>query len=215
MPFKTPSKNSEYIRTVLAPEKDDRMRAIAEYADKYMIPVLLPESAALLEQLVYIKKPQKILEIGTAIGYSAALMLRNCDGHITTVEINEDYAEIAKSNLSSLGYDGRFTVFIGDADDILPFMDGKFDFVFMDGPKTRYPGFLPHVKRMLLPGGILLADNVFFNGMVTGEGEIKHSKQTIINGLDKFLHDLTSDENYSTSVLPVGDGMSLSVKKHD
>lgn len=215
MPFKTPSKNSEYIRTVLAPEKDERMRAIAEYADRHMIPVLLPESAALLEQLVYLKKPQKILEIGTAIGYSAALMLRNCDGHITTVEINEDYAEIAKSNLSSLGYDGRFTVFLGDADDILPFMDGKFDFVFMDGPKTRYPVFLPHVKRMLRPGGILLADNVFFNGMVTGEGKIKHSKQTIINGLEKFLHELTSDENYSTSVLPVGDGMSLSVKKHD
>lgn len=141
MPFKTPSKNSEYIRTVLAPEKDERMRAITEYADAHMIPVLLPESAALLEQLVYLKKPQKILEIGTAIGYSAALMLRNCDGHITTVEINEDYSDIAKKNLSSLGYDGRFTVFLGDADDILPFMDGKFDFVFMDGPKTRYPGF--------------------------------------------------------------------------
>lgn len=213
MPFKTPSKSSEYIRTVLAPEKDERMRALTKYADENMIPVLLPESAALLEQLVSLKKPKKILEIGTAIGYSAALILRNCLGKLTTIEINEDYAALAKKNLSIMGYDGRFNVFIGDADDILPFMDGKFDFVFMDGPKTRYPGFLPHVKRMLAPGGVLLADNVFFNGMVTGEGEIKRCKQTIINGLDKFLHDLTSDERYFTSVLPVGDGMSLTVKK--
>lgn len=213
MPFKTPSKNSEYIRGVLAPDKDERMRAITAYADERMIPVLLPESAVLLEQLVGLKKPKKILEIGTAIGYSAALILRNCDGKITTIEINEEYAEKAKSNLSSLGYDGRYTVFLGDADDILPFMDGKFDFVFIDGPKTRYPGFLPHIKRMLSPGGVLLADNVFFNGMVTGEGEVKHSKQTIINGLDKFLHDLASDPDYTTSILPVGDGMSLSVKK--
>lgn len=213
MPFKTPSQSSEYIRSLIREESDPRVAEILSYADRNMIPVLLPESAVLLEQLVSLKKPEKALEIGMAVGYSAQLILRNGAQHITTIEINEQFAETGKKFLSELGYDGKFTVFLGDAGDILPFMDGSYDFIFMDGPKTRYIEYYPHLKRMLKPGGVLLCDNVFFNGMVTGEKQKQKSKLTIINGLDKFLKTLCSESDYTTSILPVGDGMSITIRK--
>lgn len=213
MPFKTPSHTSEYIRTLLRSESDERVRRMLSFADDNMIPVLLPESAVLLEQLVRLKKPQKTLEIGMAVGYSTQLILRNCSGTVSTVEINEGFAETGKKFLCELGYDGRFTVFLGDAGDVVPYLNGSYDFIFMDGPKTKYIEYLPHLKKMLLPGGVLLCDNVLFNGMVSGESELQHSKLTIINGLDKFLRALCSDDDFLTSILPVGDGMSLTVKK--
>ncbi len=213
MPFKTPSQASEYIRSLIKEESDPRVAEILNYADENMIPVLLPESAVLLEQLVSLKKPKKALEIGMAVGYSAQLILRNGAEHLTTIEINEQFVETGKKFLSELGYSGRFTVFLGDASDILPFMDGMYDFIFMDGPKTRYIEYLPHLKRMLNPGGVLLCDNVFFNGMVSGENQKQKSKLTIINGLDKFLKTLCSERDFTTSVIPVGDGMSLTIRK--
>lgn len=211
MPFKTPSKNSEFIRGILKKEKDPVVAEILAYADANMIPVLLPESAVFLEQTVVLVAPKKTLEIGTAVGYSTQLILRNCDGVVTTVEINENYAEIARNNLEKLGYGGRFTIFVGDAGEILPFMDGTYDFIFMDGPKTRYIEYLPHLKRMLAKGGVMLCDNVLFNGMVSGEDDVKHSKLTIINGITKFLKAISDDEEFITSILPVGDGMSLTI----
>lgn len=213
MPFKTPSKNSEFIRGILKKEQDPAVAEILAFADKNMIPVLLPESAVFLEQTVLLCRPEKILEIGTAVGYSAQLMLRNCKGIVTTVEINENYADIARANLEKLGYAGRFKVFVGDAGEILPFMDGEYDFIFMDGPKTRYIEYLPHLKRMLKKGGTMLCDNVLFNGMISGEDEAHRNKLTIINGINKFLHAIADDEEFITSVLPVGDGMSLTIRK--
>lgn len=213
MPFKTPSKNSEFIRGILKKEKDPVVAEILSYADANMIPVLLPESAVFLEQIVALSAPEKALEIGTAVGYSTQLILRNCSGVVTTVEINENYAETARKNLEKLGYGGRFTLFVGDAGEILPFMDGTYDFIFMDGPKTRYIEYLPHLKRMLAKGGVMLCDNVLFNGMVSGEGDIRHSKLTIINGITNFLKAVSDDEEFVTSILPVGDGMSLTLRK--
>ena len=115
MPFKTPGKTSEYLREVLASEKDTKVRELMEYADNNMIPILLPESAVFLEQIVSLKKPQKTLEIGMAVGYSSQLILRNSDTYLYTVEINEQSIEKGKQFLNDLGYEGRYTVFCGDA----------------------------------------------------------------------------------------------------
>ncbi len=213
MPFKTPGKTSEYLRDVLKKESDPRVAEMMRYADEHMIPILLPESAAFLEQLVTLKKPQKTLEIGMAVGYSSQLIMRNCDTHLYTVEINEQFIEKGKQFLNELGYAGRYTVFCGDAGEIVPLIDGQFDFIFMDGPKTRYLEYLPYLKKMIKSGGVLLCDNVLFNGMVSGESDIEHSKLSIINRLDEFLRALTNDDNFTTSILPVGDGMSLSIRK--
>ena len=158
-------------------------------------------------------KPQKVLEIGTAIGYSSQLILRNGGERLYTIEIKEELSELAKSYFERAGLNKRATVFTGDAGEILPLMEGEFDMVFMDGPKTKYIEYLPHVMRMLKRGGVLLCDNVTWNGMVTGDEPTPRKKSTIVNGLDKFIAAVCSDERLETSVLPVGDGMSLSIVK--
>ena len=213
MPFKTPSGESVYIRRHLAEETDSVLKEMIAFADEHYVPILLPESAALLKQIVMLTRPKKTLEIGTAIGYSSLLILRSGGKKLYTIEIKEDMIDRAKSYFTRAGVSDRVTCFLGDAVEILPIMEGVFDFIFMDGPKTKYPLFFPHLKRMLKIGGVLLCDNVLYDGMATGEREVKHSKSTIVNGLDKFLTDLCADEDFETSILPVGDGMSLSVKK--
>ena len=212
MPFKTTGKTNDYIRSRLAEEKDELLREMTAYADDNFIPVLLPESAALLKQIVMLIRPEKSLEIGTAIGYSSQLILKNGGKKLYTLEIKEELIEKAKEYFARAGLDKRVTCYHGDASEILPLMDGEFDFIFMDGPKTRYIDYLPHVKRMLKKGGVLLCDNVLFNGMVAGTEEFQRKKATIINGLDRFITAICNDEDFETSVLPVGDGMSLSIK---
>ncbi len=214
MPFKTPGANSIYIRSVLPPERDDNILRILEYADKNIIPVLLPETAAFLRQMVYIKQPKKILEIGTAIGYSSHVILGACKGHLYTIEAEESSYKKANEFFEASGYKDRVTAYLGDANEIIPLFSGEFDFIFMDGPKTRYIQYLPYLKRMLAIDGILLCDNVLFNGMVSGETEMIKKKATIVNALDIFIRAVSQDDDFMTSVLPVGDGVSLSIRRH-
>lgn len=213
MPFKTPSGESVYIRRHLAEETDPVLKEMVAFADEHYIPILLPESAALLKQIVMLTRPKKILEIGTAIGYSTQLILRSGGEHVYTIEVKEELVERAKRYLERAGLASRVTFFTGDASEILPLAVGEYDFVFMDGPKTRYIEFLPHVMRMLRPGGVLLCDNVLWNGMVAGKTETQKNKSTIVHGLDAFLTAICSDPALTTSILPVGDGMSLSIKE--
>ena len=213
MPFKTPNKTSEYIRSVLPGETDERVKKILTYADLNMIPVLLPETAALLRQVVMLSKPHKALEIGTAIGYSGHIILGASNCHLYTIEADEKLLSIANAFFAESGYSDRVTTFNGDANEIVPLFSGEFDFIFLDGPKTRYIEYLPYLKRMLKEGGVLLSDNVLFNGMVSGEVELVKKKATIVNALDLFLKTVAKDDDFITSVLPVGDGVSLSIKR--
>lgn len=213
MPFKTPGANSIYIRSILPQEKDENLKRIASYADQKIIPVLLPETAAFLRQMVYIKQPKKILEIGTAIGYSGHIILGSCNGHLYTIEADEKLLDKANEFFEESGYKDRVTAYLGDANEIIPLFSGQFDFIFLDGPKTRYIQYLPYLKRMLNKNGILICDNVLFNGMVSGETEVVKKKATIVNALDLFLRKIIVDSDFITSVLPVGDGVSLSIKK--
>lgn len=213
MAFKTPNITSQYIRKLLPEEKDGDICRLLKYADENFIPVLLPETAAFLRQLLILKQPQKVLEIGTAIGYSGLLILKNSSAKLFTVEVEEQNVQIAKKFFVEAGCGKRATVFCGDAVEIVPLMEGEYDFIFLDGPKTRYTGFYPFLKRMLKSGGILVADNVLFNGMVDGSGEYKPKKASIARALDEYLKTVMSDEDMLSSILPVGDGLALSIKK--
>ena len=212
MAFKTPNKTSEYIRSLMKEETDPIYIELNEYADANFIPVLLPETASFLAQIIRLAKPKKILEIGTAIGYSAQIMLRNSDAQLYTVEVEEKRIEIAKKFFEKAGLTERVTVFSGDAGEIVPLLTGEYDFIFMDGPKTRYIEYLPYLDKLLKKDGILLCDNVLFNGMLSGDTEVIHKKSSIVVRIEEFLHALYNNENYITSVLPVGDGLSLSIK---
>lgn len=213
MPFKTPNKTSEYIRSILPCEKDDALRAITDYADKHILPVLLPETAAFLRQAVTILKPNKILEIGTSIGYSGHIILGACIGHLYTIEADEKSADIAESFFCKSGYEDRVTLIRGDSNEVIPLMSGEFDFIFMDGPKTRYVEYLPYLRKLMAERSAILCDNVLFNGMVSGENDTPKKKATIVVALDKFLRTLMADESLITSVLPVGDGVSFSITR--
>ena len=212
MPFKTPNKTSEYIRSLMKEETDEIYIEINKYADANFIPVLLPETGAFLAQIIRLAKPKKILEIGTAIGYSAQIMLRNSDAQLYTVEMEEKRVEIAKKFFEKAGVLDRVTVFCGDAGEIVPMLTGEYDFIFMDGPKTRYIEYLPYLDKLLKKGGILLCDNVLFNGMLSGDTEIIQKKNSIVVKIEEFLHALYHNENYITSIIPVGDGLSMSIK---
>ena len=215
MPFKTPGKTSEYIRSLLAlKELDSGEREMLEYADQNIIAVLLPETAAFLRQIVSLRKPVRILEIGTAIGYSGILMLKAADANaaLYTIEADEERINVAKEFFRKANLLDRVIFYLGDSTEIVPNIDGKFDFIFLDGPKAQYCEYLPFLSRALSIGGVLVCDNVLYEGMVSGEREIKNHKGGLVKKLDLFLHKLMLDDTLDTSVLPVGDGVSLSIK---
>ncbi|MCI8412855.1 MAG: O-methyltransferase [Clostridia bacterium] len=218
MPFKTPGKTSEYIRDLLALRASDALeRKILEYADERFIAVLLPETVAFLRQAVSLCRPLRILEIGTAIGYSGIVMLGAApsDAVLYTVEQSEERIEVAKDFFRRAGFLSRVTFYCGDATQIVPNISGTFDFIFLDGPKAQYCEYLPFLSRALSEGGVLFCDNVLYEGMVSGEKEIKNHKGGLVKKLDLFLRNLMKDSSLCSSVLPVGDGVSLSIKTRE
>ena len=214
MPFKTPGKTSEYIRSLLKEVPvDDAQQRILEYADREMIAVLLPETVAFLRQAVMLSKPERILEIGTGIGYSGIVMLKEAPkATLYTIEMSEERLQIAKQNFAEAGVLSRTVCYAGDCSEIIPNLAGQFDFIFLDGPKAQYCEYLPFLSRSLTAGGILFCDNVLYEGMVSGEREIKNHKGGLVKKLDLFLHKLMVDRTLCSSVLPVGDGVSFSIK---
>lgn len=212
MPFKTPNEISVFLRDRLGLEKDVLLSEIIDYADKNFIPIILPEAAAFLKAFVKVLNPENTLEIGTAIGYSAQIILKNSNSRLFTIEHKEDLVNIASDYFKRAGFTDRVNIFLGDACEIIPNISGEYDFIFMDGPKTRYIEFLPYLKKVLKKGGVLLCDNVLFNGMVSGENETPKKKQSIIDKLNLFLDSICGDDDFATSLIPLGDGLSLSVK---
>ena len=214
MPFKTPGKTSEYIRSLLREVPlSETERGILAYADREMIAVLLPETVAFLRQAVLLSKPTRILEIGTGVGYSGIVMLQEAPrATLYTIEMSEERLERAKQNFAEAGVLARTVCYAGDCSDIIPSLTGPFDFIFLDGPKAQYCEYLPFLSRILEKGGVLFCDNVLYEGMVAGEKEIKNHKGGLVKKLDLFLHKLMADRTLCSSVLPVGDGVSFSIK---
>ncbi len=179
------------------------------------IPVMLPVSSKLLAAIVVLKKPEKILEIGTAVGYSGSIMLKNAAKNciLTTIEIEESSFLRAKNTFEKEGFSKKVNMHLGDAVEIIPMMSGKFDFILCDGPKSRYLEFYPYLKKMLVSGGVLFCDNVLFRDYISGEVKNPHRMQTIVNNMRDFLDVVTKDPDFTTSVISVGDGITISVKK--
>lgn len=197
----------------LAPPADAKLGAMRDYAKKHGVPIMLPDTERLLATLVSIKQPARILEIGTAIGYSGCVMLGICQSaKLYTIEMDEEIIAVADKNFRENGVRGRVTQFIGDAREIVHKMTGDFDFIFLDGPKGQYVDFLPYLKSMLVKGGVLLADNVLFHGYVENLPSKKDRAYGMANNMNKFLDRLFADGDFQSVMLDVGDGLSLSVK---
>lgn len=159
-------------------------------------------------------QPKKILEIGTAVGVSAAAMLKVCPNtRLTTIEIDEERYTEAKKNLAELGLSERVTCHLGDAGEILAMMDAKYDFVFLDGPKAQYPKYMSELKRMLNKGGVVFADDVLLFGWVSGQTATPEKHTVFVKKMRDYLKELTEDKDFTTSVIDVGNGVALSVKR--
>ena len=173
------------------------------------IPTILDEGLNLLLLTLKIKNPKKILEIGTATGMSGICMLDACpNATLVTIEAHEPSYKEAKKNFEKHGKTERVNAYFGDAGDIIRFLDSGYDFIFLDGPKARYYDYLPELKRLLVKGGVLFADNVLFRGLVEAE-KPPHRDMTIVRNLRAFIDELTQDKNYTTSVIDAGDGVLI------
>lgn len=203
-----------YLRDLL-PKRDGLMGELEEFAKKYDVPISQPETMKLLEVLIRLGRVESVLEIGCAIGYSAIGMAMAGAKSITTVEISDDAARVARENFEKAGLSHRITLHHGDAKEILPTLDGSYDMVFLDAAKAQYGNFFPHCLRLLKPGGLLVSDNVLYKGMTATDELVQHRKITIVKRLRQYLSDLSSNPELETSVLPVGDGVALSILRRN
>lgn len=178
-------------------------------------PIVRDESIQFLKELIEKYKPKRVLEVGTFIGFSASVMLEtDRDCFVVTLEIDEENAKNAVKNLTELGFAGRFEVVNCDAYDYLQNnQNERFDFIFLDGPKGQYIKYLPHLKKMLKNGGVLLADDVLFYGFVRSNEPIEHKHRSLVNNLRKFLAEIENDDDFETTIYEFANGMSVSIKK--
>lgn len=206
---------TEYLNETL-PESTGQLKEMEEYAKKHYIPIIHKEAMWFLRTLLAMKRPEKILEIGTAIGYSSLVFSEYLKegGKIITVELNEETANVARENFKKAN-NTSIKLIVGDGEDVLMQSDEKFDVIFLDANKSLYTRCMYDVKRLLNKGGLLIADNVLYKGMVANDDLETRRKRTLVNNLRTFLYDLAHDEDFTTSIIPIGDGMTVSVFKED
>ncbi len=206
---------TEYLREKTV-HNDEFLHTLEDYAAEHAVPIVEPETARLLEVMTEIKKPRNALEVGTAIGYSAVLMARALadGGKITTVECNGDMVKIARENIEKAGLSDRINVVEADAKDYLSYIeeDGAFDLIFLDGPKAHYIYMLDECVRLLKKGGLLISDNVLYKGMIADDNHVVRRKITIVKRLRKYIDALMAHKELKTMLLPLGDGVTVSVK---
>ena len=201
-------------------ETDEKplLMELEQYAAEHFVPIIKKETASLLKTILEIKRPVRVLEVGTAIGYSALLMAKQLpdDARIITIEKYEKRIPIARENIRRAGEEKRITLIEGDAAQVLKQLDGPFDFIFMDAAKGQYIHFLSDVLRLLAPRGVLLSDNVLQDGeILESRYGVTRRDRTIHARMREYLYVLKHTEGISTCVLPVGDGVTLSVKTKD
>ena len=187
-----------------------------KYAHENFVPIIRKEMESFLRVMVEIKKPKRILEVGTAIGYSAIMMASVMpDGcTITTIENYEKRIPIARANIEKSGMNDRIRLIEGDAMEVIPGLEEKFDFVFMDAAKGQYINFLPHVMKKLQPEAVMISDNVLQEGdIIESRFGIERRNRTIHSRMREYLYQLKNMEEFHTTIVPIGDGITVSVYK--
>ena len=205
----------DYIHS-LEPSQGELCEEIAREALKKDVPIIKKETAALLKTMVAAKQPRAILEVGTAVGYSALLMagVMPEDCRIITIEKYEPRIPVAKENFCKAGMEQRITLLEGDAEEILQSLDGEFDFIFMDAAKGQYIHWLPMIMRLMPKGGILFSDNVLQDGnIVQSRYAVERRDRTIHARMREYLYTLKHMEELESSIVPIGDGVAISVRR--
>lgn len=190
------------------------LEKIKQKALEDKIPIIMDDTLEVIYKVLSKDKPEKILEIGTAVGYSAICFSKYLkeNGRIDTIEREEDRVIQAKENIKRAEVKEKINILFGDAVEILPTLNDKYDVIFIDAAKGKYPFFLKEALRLLANNGIILADNVLYKGYVMSDYN-KHKQRTAVRNLRKFLKELDENEELEVEVLEVGDGLAIARKK--
>lgn len=200
----------------LETENSEILETIEKEALDTFVPIIRKEMQSFLKVLLSIQKPKKILEVGTAVGFSALLMSEYApeDCQVTTIEKYEKRIPIARENFKRAGKEHQITLLEGDALEILKGLEESFDFIFMDAAKAQYIYYMPEVIRLLNQGGILVSDNVLQDGdIIESRFAVERRNRTIHSRMREYLYALKHEERLLTSIIPLGDGVAVSVRK--
>ena len=194
--------------------KEDVFSLIKKEAIEQHIPIIMDDTLEIVNQILKEAKPTKILEIGTAVGYSAICFSKYLqeNGIIDTIERDKERVAEAKKNIKALNLEDKINIIEGDAVEILKTLNGKYDVVFIDAAKGKYPIFLQEAIRMLNDNGVILADNILYKGYTLSDYN-KHKQRTAVRGLREYLKILEQNEELQTEILEVGDGLAISKLK--
>ena len=190
------------------------LEKIKEKALENHIPIIMDDTLEVIAKILTEKKPKRILEIGAAVGYSAMCFSKYLveDGLIDTIERDEERIEEAKQNFKKVKVENKINLYEGDAVEILPTLNEKYDVVFIDAAKGKYPFFLKEALRMLKQDGIIFADNILYKGYVMSDYN-KHKQRTAVRNLREYIKETTENPNLKTEILEVGDGLAISKMK--
>jgi len=204
----------EYLRKEL-PLNSGILHDMEKHAEEYNVPIIHPEVAQMIKVILEMKKPKKILELGTAIGYSSIFMAKNqpeCE-KIITIERSEKMIVKAKKNIALAGLENIIEIKEGNVQEILPDLNEYFDVIFIDAAKSKYLEFLPYCLERLNDKGLIISDNVLFKGMIATDMLVPKRQRTIVRNMRLYLSEISNSKELETTIIPIGDGVALSYKR--
>lgn len=189
---------------------EEELKIVKEKALENHIPIIMDDTLKKIEEILKEEKTKRILEIGTAVGYSATMFAKYTDEDciIDTIEIDEERAKEAKENIEKIGVADRINIMVGNAVDILPTISQEYDIVFIDAAKGKYPVFLENAIRLIKNGGLILADNILYKGYVMSDYN-KHKQRTAVRHLREYIQEITENEKLESEILEIGDGLAI------
>lgn len=186
------------------------LKEIREYGEKNDVPISKEDTLNFLLTTIKENKYKQVLEIGTAIGYATiAFAFLDCVKQVESVEKDENRFNLARENIEKSGLKNKITIYNMDAKIFLQNNEKTYDFIYLDGPKGQYINYLPYLLKMLNKNGILVADNLFFHGMVTGEIPVTKGCRSMIKGLKNYIQEINTNPNLKTEILNIGDGLGI------
>lgn len=204
----------EYIQSLIS-LKSDELKIFRKECENRKLPIIRKEVAQYIKLVIEQLNAKNIIEIGTNVGFSSIFMIK-CSKYvknITTIERREDFYNEAIENIKKFKLENNIKVCYGDASDILDTIEGEFDLAFIDAAKSSYKIFFDKCFKLLRPGGIILSDNILYQGMVACDELVPRRKKTSVRHLRNYLEYISTDERFVTSILPLADGLAITMKK--
>lgn len=204
----------EYIRNIMR-KRHGLIAELENYAEENNVPIIHKEVSQLLYILLKMHRPKRILEVGCAIAYSSIFFADTLDGNveIITTERNPIMLTEAEKNIKKAGYEDNIKILVGNAEETLKDVEGKFDIIFIDAAKGQYKLFFDLVIDKLNEGGLVISDNILYKGMIASDDFVVRRKKTIVKRMRDYLDYISNDERFDTSIIPIGDGLAITIKK--